>query len=147
MMKHNRTLLVLLTLFWFGFSMNHLIAQQSDVPKLADVTSMKTISSPDSTVFANFLNRGCQDSTYFVRRVENWKGGVEYRKDLKTYVISYGIPNTWDSQYTGIICNWPQAEKWLGRSVTFSGRYYRAPGVTIRYGGETIYYLYITAIQ
>lgn len=90
---------------------------------------------------------GCQDSTKYFSQVRNYRGTVEYRQDLNTYVISYGVPNTLDSQITLIPCNWPDATKWAGKLVTFSGRYYHATNVMIRYGGESILYVYLTSLR
>ena len=122
-------------------------AQQKYIPGVTDITSMTAVSTPDSVAFVRFIKKACQDSTHFIKQVKDCSGGVEYREDLKSYVISYGVPNTWDNQVTAILCNCSQASKWLGRSVIFSGRYYRALGVRRRYAGENIVYLYMTSIR
>jgi hypothetical protein len=147
MNRHGRTLLGLFALLWLVSSKNLLKAQQGGIPETTDITSVTSVSSPDSARFVQFLKRGCQDSAYFVRQVHGLKGTISYRKDLRSYVVSYGVPNTIDSYWTGIICNWPQVDKWLNKPVTFSGRYYQARGVKQKYGGETVLYLHVTSMR
>ena len=143
---------VITLLFATGIQ-NSVKAQPEDMPDLTDITSM-TATSFDPARYVQFIKKGCQDSTYFVGQVQNWKGSVEYRGDLKSYVISSTDPtivyppNTAVcGYYTYIICDCTQAATWLGKSVTFSGRRYQARGVLQRYGGETVLYLHMTAVK
>ena len=128
-------------------------AQPVDMLDLTDPTNMETVSF-DSTRFVQFLKKGCQDSAFFVGQVQNWEGLVEYRGDLKSYVISATDPsviyppNTAVCGYsTFIICDCNQAATWLGQSVSFSGRRYQARGVMSRGAQERFLYLHLTAVR
>ena len=143
---------VVITLFFVSCLPNSVNAQPEDVPDVTDITSMRAVSF-DSVRYVQFIEKGCQDSTYFVGQVQNWKGSVEYRGDLKSYVISSTDPtivigpNTMVCGYfTYIICDCSRAALWLGKSVTFSGRRYQARGVMRQYAGETILYLHMTTV-
>ena len=136
-----------------GCIVNSANAQQEDMPDVTDITSMNTTSF-DSIRFVQLLKKGCQDSTYFAGQVQNWKGLVEYRGDLKSYVISATDPtivyppNTAVcGYYTYIICDCDQAVAWLGKSVSFSGRRYQARGVRSRTAQESFLYLHTTAVR
>ena len=144
---------VVITLFFVSCLPNTGQAQPEAIPDVTDITSMTAVSF-DSARYVQFIEKGCQDSTYFVGQVQNWKGSVEYRGDLKSYVISSTdptiviAPNTMVCGYfTYIICDCSRAALWLGKSVTFSGRRYQARGVLQRYGGETVLYLHMTAVK
>lgn len=143
-MRSKRLIVFVIATFLITFpGLSSSRAQQQYIPGVTDITSMTAVSTPDSARFVLFLRKGCQDSTYFTHQVRDLVGTVMYRPDLKSYVVSYGIPNTIDSQWTGIVCNCPQIDKWLGKSIIFSGRYYQARGVMIKYGGEAILYLHV----
>ncbi|MBO0931354.1 hypothetical protein [Fibrella aquatilis] len=128
-------------------SATHLYAQEPYIPGVTDITTITTPSELDSAGMVKFLKKSCQDTTQFVQQVVDCEGFVEYRDDLKSYVISTGVPNTIDSVWVGIVCNWPQASRWLGKRVVFNGRYFQARGFDPKYGGETIYYLHLSAIR
>ena len=138
---------VITTLLITTCSSNSATAQQKDIPGVTDITSVTTISSHTPASLVRFLNKACQDSAHFIGQVEKLKGWVEHRADLQSYVISYAIENTFDSEVTAIICNWPEAGKWVGRAVTFSGRYYRGPSLLIRHAGESLVYVHLTSIE
>lgn len=137
----------LLIILGAGTFVNSLQAQQEHIPGVTDITSVTTVSALDPDSFVRFIKKGCQDSSSFVGQVHNLKGIVGHRQDLGSYTISYALPDAIDSQYTFILCNWPQAANWLGRSVTFSGRRYLARGILPTHGGETTLYLYLTAVR
>ena len=139
---------------WICCSGNTVQAQQDYIPGVTDITTVTAVSPLSPTESARFLTKNCQDSTYFIKQVHNQLGGVEYRNDLKAYVISSGDPTviyTPDvmvcSQWTGIVCNWLEVSKWNGKSVRFDGRYFRPNGVMPKYGGEHIFYLHLQAIK
>ncbi len=147
-------MLFTLLFLWLGYANESVRAQQIDIPGVTDITSITATSSPDSASFAKWITKNWRDSTYFVQQVTSQLGTVTYRSDLKAYVISCVNPNvvyTPDTavcdQWTGVVCNWPKANKWNNKVVHFNGRYFQAPGVMLRYGGERIFYLHLTDIR
>lgn len=143
-----------LLLLWFCYINNFVEAQQVDIPGVTDITNITTTSSLDSASSVRWMTKNWQDSTYFIRQVTNQVSTVVYRDDLKAYVLSSGDPTVVYapdtmvcSQWTGIVCNWPEASKWNNKQVHFDGRYFQARGVMVRYGGEHIFYLHLTHIQ
>ena len=143
---------VIATLLFVSCLPNAVQAQPEAIPDVTDITSMTAISF-DSVRYIEFVEKGCQDSTYFVGQIQNWKGSVEYRGDLKSYGISstdptivYAPDTMVCGYYTYILCDCTQAATWLGKSVSFSGRRYQARGVTRKYAGETVLYLHMTAV-
>ncbi|WP_461094507.1 hypothetical protein [Spirosoma gilvum] len=122
-------------------------AQQGHVPGVTDITSVTTLSNLNPTEFRRFVQKGCRDSSQFAMERHQQVGHVSYRGELQAYVISYGEPNTFDTVRTGLICNLANARQWLGKTVTFSGRYFHARGLVPQHAGEHIYYLYVTVIR
>lgn len=149
--------LLLFIFIWVGSTATCAWAQQQDIPGVTDITSVTTVSPLNPAEFARFLGKGCQDSTYFVRQVENIAGTVHYRGDLKAYVISSANPMAVHSpdtivcglvvrSWVGIVCDVPTIADWIGKTVTFSGRYYQAHGVSARDVAEHVFYLHVTSL-
>lgn len=126
---------------------NLAIAQPGHVPGVTDITSVTTISNLNPTEFRLFVQKGCRDSSQFAMERHQQVGHVSYRGDLQAYVIIYGEPNTFDTVRTGLICNLANARELLGKTVTFSGRYFHTRGLVPQHAGEHIYYLYVTVIR
>ena len=144
----------LLTLLLAVALVQYAQAQPPEIPGVTDITSVTTLSTLDSAWHVRYLSEACQDSSYFVKQVRDFRGVVEYRSDLRFYVIASGLPDVVYvphtmicGQWTGIVCNWPLASRWGGKVVTFSGRYFRARGVLPRYGGEHIFFLFVTVVR
>jgi len=137
----------LVSLFWGSLRLTSVYAQQGHIPGVTDITSATTLSNLSSTEFRLFVQKGCRDSSHYAMERHQGVGYVRYRGDLQAYVITYGEPNTFDTVRTGIICNLSNARDWVGKTVTFSGRYFHSRGLMPQHGGEHIYYLYVTAIR
>lgn len=87
------------------------------------------------------------DEKAFVRQAVKLTGYAAKRDDLGGYVIVYGVPNTIDTEWVGIVKNLDSLNKYEGKAVAFSGNYYQAPGKQMIYGGESIYYLCLTSFR
>ena len=93
MHHYNRAFSWLLAFSLISASMNRTLAQ-AEIPGVTDITSVTNVLTKDAAGFVRDLEKACQDSTYFVRQVHDLGGTVNYREDSKSYVISYGVPNT-----------------------------------------------------
>lgn len=124
-----------------------LYAQQGHIPGVTDITSVTTLSNLNPAEFRLFVQKGCRDSSYFAMERHQQVGHVSYRGDLQSYVITYGEPNTFDTVRTGVLCTLANAKDWVGKTVTFSGRYFQVRGLMPQHAGEHMYYLYVTAIR
>ena len=146
-MNYRSQLTVILFFLITGALTSPLIAQQVDTLGVIDSALLLELSPLDSVGLVRFMAKGCHDSTYFVDEVKNLEGWINYRTDLKSYVIVYGVPSTIDSQDVHTVCLWPEMAKYAGRPMIFSGRRYHARGIPERYGGDRILYLHLTAFR
>jgi hypothetical protein len=90
----------------------------------------------------------CRDSLSLHSEVQRVKGKVEYRNDLQAYVIDYALEDLPTTHLVGIVCNWPQAKQYIGKTVAFSGKYFQVPKQTNKTKKqETVYYLRITGFH
>ena len=137
----------LVSLFCGSLRLTSLFAQQGHIPGITDITSVTTLSNLNPTEFRLFVQKGCRDLSHFAMEQLYQVGQLSYRGDLQAYVITYGEPNTFDTVRTGLICNLVSAREWVGKTVTFSGRYFHASGLRPQHAGEHLYYLYVTAIR
>src|SRR5919199_1498526 len=88
----------------------------------------ESLSLPDSVTFPDPVNSACLVSRPVVHKAQRLKGRIVYRQDVDMYAISYYVPGTIDSQWTGLACNLPDAYKVAGREVIFSGEFKDAGG-------------------
>lgn len=89
----------------------------------------------------------CFESRPLIRRVTNFTGRISFSKDENLYTINYGVPGTYDSVWTGLVCNLPDTFKVLDKQVVFSGEYRKGPDMASTLGGEEVYYLFLTAVK
>ncbi len=91
---------------------------------------------------------GCAQSGAVVHQLSNIAGTVGYGRDNTQLTLSYYVPGTIDSQWTGVVCNLPNEYRVVGKRVTFSGEFRDAKGTLLPiFGGEEMYYLYLTDIK
>ena len=90
----------------------------------------------------------CRDSLSLHSSVMRVNGRVQYRADLHAYIIDY-LPGSGSAKHQiGILCNWPQAKEYVGKTVAYSGNYYHRPGeLEHPTKEEVIYYLRITGFH
>lgn len=91
---------------------------------------------------------GCDQSGAVMHEVSLVSGVVGYHLNSTQLMLSYYVPGTIDSQWTGVVCNLPNEYRVFGKQVTFSGEFRDAKN-TLRpvFGGESMYYLYLTDIK
>lgn len=101
-----------------------------------------TTNEPD---IASLTPTVCRDSLSLFAEVGRVKGRVEFREELKAYVIRYSAEAGTD--WVGIICNWPQGKEYTGQMLVFSGKYYTPVKIGKTNEKELIYYLRITGFH
>ncbi|QDK80627.1 hypothetical protein EXU85_19245 [Spirosoma sp. KCTC 42546] len=93
-------------------------------------------------------NPACFESNPVTHQAKSLKGMVGYRQDVAMYTVNYHLPGTIDSQWTGLVCNLPSDYQVVGKQVQFSGEYRSTLGnIKPLFGGEEIYYLYLSSIN
>lgn len=145
---------IAITLFML-LGVDRLQAQSIDTLGVDDIVDIRLIPPPETLGTTIRWREGCQRAVYCVQEVASSKGRVEYRPDLEAYVVVSSDPNNPPStptaivcgQWTGILCNWPQASHWVSQSVLFSGKYYQARDMRANRGGETVFYLHVNALR
>lgn len=96
----------------------------------------------------NPLPAGCAQTRSIVHTVSKVTGIVGYYQQNTQLTVSYSLPGTIDSQWTGVVCNLPAAYRVVGKKVLFSGEFRDVQGeLKPMFGGQEMYYLYLTAIQ
>jgi|AntRauMFilla1563_2_1112583.scaffolds.fasta_scaffold04369_3 hypothetical protein len=82
-----------------------------------------------------------------VKSVTEAKGIVWYDEQVKSYAIFAGIPETFDGQDIGIVCDLPEQFEVEATAVTFSGNYYQNSEFVSQMPGQTYYYLELTNVE
>lgn len=80
------------------------------------------------------------------KSVSNTEGIVYYNTEEKAFNIVVTIPNTYDSQDIGFVCELPENLEQDGTKVIFSGDY-RDYGKHAAIGGQEYYYLTLSKIE
>ena len=107
------------------------------------VAPTKTLNSADLV----FREGSCGESTKVLKSVAGQKGIVRYNSNEQKHTIVVTIPNTYDSQDIGVVCNLPDNLKIDGLSVTFDGDYRQYDKIpSVKVGGQTFYYLVISSL-
>lgn len=90
----------------------------------------------------------CHITGPVISRAKDFEGSVYLRGDSTLYSITYGVPNTSDTQIVGYVCNMTENFKKDGLRVKFSGDYYHAYKYFQKtHAGEIVMYLYLTSIK
>jgi hypothetical protein len=102
----------------------------------------------DSLPIPASANPVCFEDNSVSHQAKSLKGIVGYRKDVSMYTVAYTIPKTIDSRWVGLVCNLPTSYQVIGKEVSFSGEYRRTLGkVSAQFGGDEMYYLYLSSIK
>ena len=80
------------------------------------------------------------------KSVTNTEGIIYYNTQEKAFNIVVTIPNTYDSQDIGFVCELPENLKQDGAKVIISGDY-RGYGKQAAIGGQKYYYLSLSKIE
>ncbi len=96
------------------------------------------------------IDSKCHIEGPVVMQLKEQVGYVGYRANL--WYISYSPPlrpnEMSDSQYSGFVCNMPEAFKGVGRKVKFSGNYHHAyKYIPKAHAGDTPLYLVLKKIR
>ena len=90
----------------------------------------------------------CAEAQTVVHRISSITGTVGYHINKDQLTLSYYLPGTIDSQWTGVVCNLPAEYRVIGKRVTFRGEFRDAQKkLTPVFGGQEMYYLYLTDIK
>jgi hypothetical protein len=93
-------------------------------------------------------NPACFETNPISHQAKNLKGVIGYRKDVSMYTVAYTVPKTIDSRWVGLACNLPGDYQVIGKQVNFSGEYRSTSGkVSGQFGGDEMYYLYLSSIK
>lgn len=93
-------------------------------------------------------NPVCFEDHPVSHQAKNLKGTIGYRQDVAMYTIRYYVPGTIDSHWVGLVCNLPTDYQVVGKSVKFSGEYRSTLSkVSVQFGGDEMYYLYLSTIK
>ena len=86
------------------------------------------------------------NSGKIVKSVAGTEGVIYYNTSEKAFTVISTIPNTYDSQDIGILCELSENLKIDGQKVVFSGDYRKYDKVA-PIGGQTYYYLEVSKIS
>lgn len=90
----------------------------------------------------------CAEAQTMVHRVSSITATIGYHINKDQLTLSYHLPDTIDSQWTGVVCNLPEEYQIIGKRVTFSGEFRDAQKkLTPVFGGQEMYYLSLTDIK
>ena len=78
-----------------------------------------------------------------LKKVSGETGIIKYDADERKYAVAVTVPNTYDSQNVGFVCNLPASLQKEGVSIIFNGEY-RPHGKKPMLGGLKYYYLKLT---
>jgi hypothetical protein len=102
----------------------------------------------DSLPVPTSANPACFEDNLVIHQAKRLKGIIGYRKDISMYTVDYIVPKTIDSRWVGLVCNLPTSYQVVGKEVSFSGEYRSTSGkVSPQFGGDEMYYLYLSFIK
>lgn len=101
----------------------------------------------DTVLLPQLSPTACADSMSLVHQCQRVKGVVSFRPDLQAHVMTYTISDSTKQTWVGIFCNWPQAGEYIGRMLTFSGKFYQVTKPKTGLKNETVYYLRLTGLH
>lgn len=97
-------------------------------------------------------NPDCKKGGDIVHRVDEVEGRITFNDELQARVITYFVPGTIDSMWSGAICNdnLPEFEFGEGQKIRFSGNF-RDDNNELEtqevFGGQEFFYLEVTSVQ
>ncbi|GAB5523580.1 MAG: hypothetical protein Roseis2KO_14520 [Roseivirga sp.] len=95
---------------------------------------------------------GCDRGGKIIHSVEEVEGHVSMYEDTNDILITYFVPGTIDSAWSGVVCNdlFPDFKIDENTRVKFSGNFRDDDGdlqPLVAFGGQSFFYLELTAIE